>query len=54
MTNDVMMNFACIDLPFGGVGDSGYGVVKGKEGFAAMSHKRVYCMLANSAMFDLP
>ena len=41
--NNVMMHFACDDLPFGGVGPSGMGHYHGRDGFRTFSHaKAVY------------
>jgi len=41
--NNVLMHFACDDLPFGGVGASGIGHYHGREGFRTFSHaKGVY------------
>lgn len=36
--NDVMLQFLQVDLPFGGVGGSGFGRYHGKEGFETFSH----------------
>jgi coniferyl-aldehyde dehydrogenase len=38
--NDVMMHAACDDLPFGGIGDSGMGHYRGRDGFRTFSHAR--------------
>jgi len=38
--NDVMMHFANHELPFGGVGPSGYGAYHGKNSFEAFSHAK--------------
>ena len=38
--NDVIMHISSIDLPFGGVGDSGMGNYQGLEGFRTFSHAR--------------
>ena len=38
--NDVLMHVANIDLPFGGVGNSGMGNYQGHEGFKTFSHAR--------------
>jgi acyl-CoA reductase-like NAD-dependent aldehyde dehydrogenase len=38
--NDVMLQFAENNLPFGGVGDSGTGAYHGRDGFERFSHKR--------------
>lgn len=38
--NGTLMHYAQDDLPFGGVGDSGFGAYHGKEGFLALTHPR--------------
>jgi aldehyde dehydrogenase (NAD+) len=38
--NDCVVHAVCHDLPFGGVGNSGIGLIAGKEGFRAMSHSK--------------
>jgi coniferyl-aldehyde dehydrogenase len=38
--NDVIMHVSNIDLPFGGVGNSGIGNYQGREGFKTFSHAR--------------
>ena len=38
VTNDTIIHYANSDLPFGGVGSSGYGAYHGKWGFDALSH----------------
>lgn len=38
--NDVLMHVSNIDLPFGGVGNSGIGNYQGREGFKTFSHAR--------------
>lgn len=38
--NDVIMHISNIDLPFGGVGNSGMGNYQGREGFKTFSHAR--------------
>jgi coniferyl-aldehyde dehydrogenase len=38
--NDVIMHVSNIDLPFGGVGNSGMGSYQGREGFKTFSHAR--------------
>ncbi len=38
--NDVMLQVAAHDAPFGGIGGSGMGVYHGREGFAEFSHPR--------------
>lgn len=36
--NDVMLQYLQVDLPFGGVGSSGFGKYHGREGFETFSH----------------
>jgi coniferyl-aldehyde dehydrogenase len=36
--NDVMLQFLQVDLPFGGVGASGFGQYHGHKGFETLSH----------------
>ncbi len=38
--NEVIMHVSCVDLPFGGVGNSGVGSYHGREGFKTFSHAR--------------
>lgn len=38
--NEVIMHVSCVDLPFGGVGNSGFGNYHGREGFKTFSHAR--------------
>lgn len=38
--NDVLMHIAIKTIPFGGVGESGYGAYRGKDSFDAFVHKR--------------
>ena len=38
--NEVMMHVFVSDLPFGGVGESGYGAYHGKTGFDTFSHRK--------------
>lgn len=38
--NEVIMHVSCVDLPFGGVGNSGLGNYHGREGFQTFSHAR--------------
>lgn len=40
MVNDLIMNMAIHELPFGGVGSSGMGSYHGKSGFDTFSHMR--------------
>lgn len=51
--NETMLHVANLNLPFGGVGDSGYGVIHGKEGFMSMSHCKAYLDRPNSTFLDL-
>ena len=38
--NNVTMHVACDDLPFGGIGQSGIGSYRGRDGFRTFSHGR--------------
>jgi acyl-CoA reductase-like NAD-dependent aldehyde dehydrogenase len=38
--NDAILHVAQDDLPFGGVGESGFGAYHGFEGFESFSHKK--------------
>jgi len=49
--NETLMQFACPDLPFGGVGDSGMGSYHGEKGFQTFSHMR--SVLNKTTWFDL-
>ncbi|XP_023750826.1 aldehyde dehydrogenase family 3 member F1 [Lactuca sativa] len=49
--NDTMIQFACDDLPFGGVGQSGFGRYHGKYSFDAFSHEKA--VLERSFYFEL-
>ena len=40
VVNDLIVGYLQNDLPFGGLGGSGYGSYHGREGFDAMSHLR--------------
>jgi coniferyl-aldehyde dehydrogenase len=40
VVNDLIVGYLQNDLPFGGLGGSGYGAYHGREGFDAMSHLR--------------
>ena len=52
--NDVIMHVAQEDLPFGGVGGSGYGSYHGHEGFLEFSHhKGVHRQVATGRQFLL-
>ena len=43
--NGAMMQFNTPDLPFGGVGASGFGAYRGVHGFRALSHARGVCAM---------
>ncbi len=38
--NDTLLHFAHDNLPFGGIGDSGWGFYHGEQGFVRMSHQK--------------
>lgn len=40
IVNDTLLHVGCKTVPFGGIGQSGYGAYHGKYGFEAFSHKR--------------
>jgi aldehyde dehydrogenase (NAD+) len=48
--NDVMAHLASLELPFGGVGDSGMGRYHGRASFEAFTHERA--VLRRSTAFD--
>lgn len=50
--NDTLLHFTDKDLPFGGVGESGFGRYHGFAGFAAFSNQR--SILHQTNLFDLP
>jgi aldehyde dehydrogenase (NAD+) len=50
--NDVVMQAGLVQLPFGGVGESGLGSYHGETGFHTFSHQR--SVLSRSFWFDLP
>ncbi|MCF8381660.1 MAG: aldehyde dehydrogenase [Bacteroidales bacterium] len=50
--NDVIMQFANPNLPFGGVGPSGMGAYHGKHSFATFSHQK--SILIKSNLIDIP
>lgn len=50
--NDVVMHIVGLQLPFGGLGESGMGAYHGRAGFDAFSHKR--SVLRRFAWFDAP
>jgi succinate-semialdehyde dehydrogenase/glutarate-semialdehyde dehydrogenase len=41
MVNDVIANYACAEVPFGGVKDSGFGRVHGEDALRDMAERRV-------------
>lgn len=47
MVNDVLVHLLNPDLPFGGVGASGYGKYHGKAGFLAFSHNKAVMVRPN-------
>ncbi|KAK1422153.1 hypothetical protein QVD17_25074 [Tagetes erecta] len=49
--NDTMVQFVCDDLPFGGVGQSGFGRYHGKYSFDTFSHEKA--VLERSYYFEL-
>jgi len=51
VVNDVMMQAAQMNLPFGGVGQSGMGAYHGKRSFDTFSHQRA--ILDKTTYFDL-
>lgn len=50
--NDTLLHFTDRDLPFGGVGNSGFGRYHGFEGFAAFSNQR--SVLNQITFYDIP
>lgn len=50
--NDTMIHFGNSKLPFGGVGESGYGAYRGKHGFETFSHKKSIVIKSN--LIDVP
>ncbi|MFO7719477.1 MAG: aldehyde dehydrogenase [Gillisia sp.] len=50
--NDTLMHVANHHLPFGGVGNSGFGTYHGKDSFLAFSHKRA--VLNSPTWMDIP
>ncbi|KAH1178967.1 aldehyde dehydrogenase family 3 member A2 [Mauremys mutica] len=47
--NDVIMHYTLLDLPFGGVGNSGMGNYHGRHSFETFSHRRS-CLIKSLAM----
>lgn len=52
VVNDTMIHFGNPKLPFGGVGESGYGAYRGKHGFETFSHKKSIVIKSN--LIDIP
>jgi hypothetical protein len=48
--NDTVAHIIGHDLPFGGLGDSGFGAYHGRAGFDCFSHRR--SILRRSLVFD--
>lgn len=53
VTNDVAVHFLNNNLPFGGIGDSGYGTTKGEHGFNQMSLLKSCTERPNNRIMDL-
>jgi aldehyde dehydrogenase (NAD+) len=53
VVNDSVMHYMNNNLPFGGVGDSGYGTTHGRDGFIGMSHLKAYLVRPNSKFLDM-
>jgi len=49
--NETIMNFGSVSLPFGGVGNSGFGAYNGKIGFDTFSHQKG--VMTKSFLFDV-
>ena len=52
VVNDTLIQFANINLPFGGIGASGMGAYHGKHSFKLFSHLKP--IVKRSFLFDLP
>lgn len=52
LINDVVLHIANINLPFGGVGDSGIGRYHGQESFRAFSNQKA--VMKSSSYIDIP
>ena len=50
--NDTLVHFANLHLPFGGIGQSGFGSYHGKAGFDTFSHHK--SIMCKSFRFDMP
>jgi len=53
VTNEVAMHFLNNNLPFGGIGDSGYGTTKGEHGFNQLSLLKSCTERPNSGFMDV-
>lgn len=53
VTNDIAIHFLNNNLPFGGIGDSGYGTTKGEHGFNQMSLLKSCTERPNSSFMDI-
>lgn len=51
MINNAIVHFANPHLPFGGVGESGYGTYHGEEGFKTFSHQKA--VMKTGSWFDV-
>ena len=51
--NDTLMHIAHVNLPFGGVGDSGWGAYHGETGFLRMSQQKPVLVQSRWARGDL-
>jgi aldehyde dehydrogenase (NAD+) len=52
--NEVVMQYLCPQLPFGGVGASGLGKYRGRHSFELFSHARAVLDRSDSALLDVP
>jgi len=53
VTNDLVIHFLNNNLPFGGIGDSGYGTTKGEHGFNQLSLLKSCTERPNSSFMDI-
>lgn len=51
--NEAAFNYSCVDLPFGGVGESGMSMIFSKYGFEAMSHQKSVLVKSTLNMYPL-
>jgi aldehyde dehydrogenase (NAD+) len=54
VTNDLVMQYVTSSLPFGGVGDSGYGRIHGKAGFDWMCNMKSHLIKGKKPKIDDP